>query len=119
MSQSHTPGEWKVVQRKSGGWHVYATFERGEAGPDGWLTIANVPNPKEYMDSARATMTGEEQSEANARLISASPEMLMLCRMVAPELARLARVPPNLGEINWPMLSKLCDEAIAKATGVI
>lgn len=111
----HTAGEWGV-----------ATVDNGHADDeivtiiDGcMINIAAVFGPGEYSvarpdgKNEPSYAVSKEESAANARLISAAPELLAA-------LERVARLIHDSGEIGDGMLITIVSEAraaIAKATG--
>lgn len=87
----NTPGPWIVKQTSSGNPFVY----EGATGK----TVAGVALVKKDCD--------REESEANARLIAASPELL----------AALEKIEYLAGCIAEPKLQQIARIAIAKARG--
>lgn len=62
---AHTPGPWRAELRPSRMWHIYGEPLRNSTGDRGAVAFTAAT----YSDAGRA------KSEANARLIAASPTM--------------------------------------------
>ncbi len=93
MKTKHTGGEWKAdIEDTQGVWLVEATGDL-----NGEMTIANCHGP---------------DREANARLISAAPDLLATCKLA---LTRLDELGEMLGAKNG--IRDDLTAAIAKATG--
>lgn len=97
----HTPGPWHIVP--------YETLIRIHTNPEGpYLgTVAN-------LDWWTDPQTGptKQVALANARLISAAPEMLAALKAIQEPLAKQASQPGNT--TAWPYLEQI-RAAIAKA----
>lgn len=87
---SHTPGPWRADRNVEGDWEIHAATEHSELSF--WIATVHAETPK-------------EQTEANARLIAAAPELLEIAR-------RALEYAPNEIEANK------CRAAIAKAEGM-
>lgn len=98
MSEAkHTPGPW------SADWWYHEA-----SGQGGWSFSAGgrrLPLCDMEMDPAK-----DDEPEANARLISAAPEILEALRLLMIE-------GPDLDEMSWADACDKARAAIAKATG--
>lgn len=96
---NHTPGSW--IYRKGDEWSHSIVTQHGEL-PDGspaYWTVASVNNNR-------------DEKEANARLISSAPDLLLA-------LGELSAAYERLKPAGYPKADaqKLAEAAIAKATG--
>jgi hypothetical protein len=100
---THTPGEWSyhIGRGKNPRWHI--------ATKHGGYQIASTP------EISPAKAEAEEQ-EANARLLSAAPDLLEASKNAANVLAALATGQLKSLDKDSPALAALRD-AVAKATG--
>lgn len=102
-TQTHTPGPWKIEEGKS----IQAQFE----GEDVQLCLVNTTRWSQPDNGKNLRLA--VQSEANARLIAAAPDLLAVCKAVALGLrgARIIKIPPAEDFID------MLRAAIAKAEG--
>ncbi len=112
MSAKHTPGPWRIegYTRLIGGEVTGHTISHGvnnyADGPEGYVCTTN------------------GTSEADARLIAAAPDLLVACRQAAIqfrfyEQQHLAKGTPDgdAKALRNHEMAKICEAAIAKATG--
>ena len=93
---NHTQGPWKVQKNQRGEWGVYTPDERGP------MLLNKV-----------------QMTEANARLIAATPDLLEACKLASLLLRKLGLAKLNTMNFN-PQASTVDYElaqAIAKAEG--
>lgn len=100
---SHTPGPWKASGTKALGYSEVVApgsdFHQGHL-----VAIINTRYGVRYGVTERMP---REQTDANARLIAAAPDLLEACRMVVDRWEE--------GDLAEAV--RACDAAIAKATG--
>lgn len=93
---SHTPGPWEVL-------------EEGAAWHDGHA-VCVYDDANIRLDIAYTTRGwGDEEQEANARLIAAAPDLLLACRRMVDRLG-------TFGSLHESLTDEAA-EAIQKATG--
>jgi len=94
MKTKHTPGPWKINQRNSQG------------------DIEIIAPNENYKDGGfiAELSCDDKNTSANARLISAAPELLEACKFVLSNL-QVSRLPQFRAE------TEILAEAIAKAEG--
>lgn len=102
MTTKHTPGPWRTMDRPEN-----AIWIQGQPDENGYREICTLPNYQ---------LLKREQTEANARLIAAAPELLEALR--ACDLFLTAHGQgwinaSNEGRNAW----KMARAAIAKAQG--
>lgn len=102
MTTSHTPGPWEAV-----GNLVRSPMHQPEGLPRGVQIV-------ECMDGYSQPFT--EEAKANARLISAAPELLAALQAVLHDCEDLDMVPSNEPGREKSAFD-LAIEAISKATG--
>ena len=100
-NQLHTPGPWIVAETtwEDGIPETVISGLNGSAGIAVAIEFAQIP----------------EMRDANARLISAAPELLSVAQGFRRKLATYVSVYPGDKELR--RLLGYCDAAIAKATG--
>lgn len=107
--ESHTPAPWTYhPEPLFNGMHVAG---RGPTVRAGVLRVARVERI-----SASASRKRDEEGEANARLMSAAPDLLAACKLVNSRSSG-ARDTDAYAEISWDVLDAI-DAAIVKATGI-
>ena len=111
----HTPGPWRVAAdlHKSdkphrGSFDVLAFDEKGRLGAT-YKHVAMMPNG--YF----ATLLTDAESEANARLIAAAPELLASTLEVARALKDIINAADNGEQYTPEELGKLFTDALGKA----
>ena len=106
MTQSHTPGPWHIEQFTSG----YSKHED--------RTISHRLESGNMLRIARAyNVMGPNETDANARLIAAAPDLLAACHalMRAEAMQEGKRGGEIMGQISLAI--DAARAAIAKATG--
>lgn len=104
----HTPGPWRVMDRPEN-----AIWVQGQPDENGYREICTLPNYQ---------LLKREQTEANARLIAAAPELLEALKGCAAMLAECAKQHrlDGSGEGHGTLADKhaaIARAAIDKATG--
>ena len=100
MDAKHTPGPWWTKREGFSTVYVEARIEGG------WIQEVAACGPTE---------AGQEQQEANARLIAAAPELLEALKEIADYWNR-GRNDMAMHDACWHAIHT-AEEAIAKATG--
>lgn len=99
------PDDGQPFCTTDGPWHLHDMETATVCGSD-HLAIADC--------NARSRVEGE--NIANARLVSAAPDLLSLAQSLPVMLALAAKLHPD-SPINWGQFEKDANEAIAKAGG--
>lgn len=107
---THTLGPWNT----DGGTHITTQEEHPRSTyPDKKAKIAEVIPANYKFDSISGRTIGgtwDAETEANAQLIAAAPELLDACKRALEILNTIENIPVSDG-VN------MCRQAIAKATG--
>ena len=102
MSEKFTPGPWKYSEIKD--WSQFSVSQQDGAPYTHWASdVCNVP----YIPNCQP----REVAEANARLISAAPEMLEALKIA------LTVIQEETNDFQYDERSKVVAAAIAKAEG--
>ena len=114
MSTKHTPGPWEISakygRRSDGSIAIMTKTPEGEKIPVAYANLtADVPA------KVRQEMSCDEESEANARLIAAAPELLYTIRAAKRWLETMLDFPEHRPAAHT-MINAI-DAAIAKAEG--
>ena len=106
--KAHTPGPWIKAERLNGPWwHISANHSvGGELCKQGRQAIATV-----HGESKRGAKAYAEMFEANARLIAAAPDLLMVLQDLQESAIYWSEYDVPLG-----IVARI-NAAIAKATG--
>lgn len=97
---AHTPGPWRIVRTEDGFYFV----EHGRMGDPAYLSVACIHGRQSYGKPRRPMPL--QNAEADAKLISAAPEMLAALRYVRDRI-----------ETGQDLGMGVVLEAIAKAEG--
>lgn len=97
----HTPGPWKYSEWHDGGFAV------DQDTADKWSAVCDVrPN------TLGSRPVDAEEAEANARLITASPELLAVCDEMIEHVAKYGALPRSADKLLGRAMA-----AVSKAKG--
>jgi hypothetical protein len=106
MTTKHTPGPWKVAFTETGSQYIDAKGKY-DYGAQAVLVVAEDCEAHPVADtSCNWTCRDGAECEANARLVSAAPDLLAACEAALNE--RMFK--------DWPDVATLLIKAIKKAT---
>jgi hypothetical protein len=120
-ADKHTPGPW-YPKPAPYGWDVWGNLDDGK---DTWVgPVQRVISPHARMGSRKAIEAASEETEANARLIAAAPDLLEALRLTAEQSLR-SEIPDGYGpefvskewEAGYDAAISAARAAIAKAEG--
>lgn len=103
-SEKHTPGPWQISRTRAGKNGTSLTIWRNDEGP----------NSSEETNTNWSWIAQHIHSEADARLIAASPDMLAALKEAVAVHGAEARDIPDEDEHSWCAVARA---AIAKAEG--
>jgi hypothetical protein len=99
---AHTPGPWDAECITDGAWEIKSDPQQGP-----WKAVCDVKANR----LGEAAVTNDE-SESNARLIAAAPEMLEACKVALAESEAANDTSPSACHLRYVLRA-----AIAKAEG--
>ena len=108
MTANHTPGPWTVLPEEAD--KDYLRIRGTRLGAR--YKVANVHMPRLWESNYVLRDRENAESQANARLIAAAPELLEALQKMLPELRGLSIVSDTAAE-----MLREAEAAIAKATG--
>lgn len=85
-STQHTPGPWYVAEEHPS--------RNGITTPDSFRHLC-VSTPRGEITCFQGCGRGDAECEANARLIAAAPELLVVCKSIALELTQHGDIDKN------------------------